>query len=109
MDRCPKDEPTGKNLVCTKALPISEKHWKNLLGGVRGLIKRELDERESAQDVRGHGSATSFLAVPLYFTGAIYFSRANGAYPLHYYLVAPPAPFSKLKNLKYKCSCKCQI
>ena len=33
MDRCPKDEPTGKNLVCKKALPISEKNWKNLLGG----------------------------------------------------------------------------
>ena len=33
MDRCPKDEPTGKNLVCQKALPISEKNWKNLLGG----------------------------------------------------------------------------
>ena len=32
MDRCPKDEPTGKNLICKKALPISEKNWKNLLG-----------------------------------------------------------------------------
>ena len=32
MGRCPKDEPTGKNLVCRKALPISEKNWKNLLG-----------------------------------------------------------------------------
>ena len=33
MDRCPKDEPTDKNLVWKKALPISEKNWKNLLGG----------------------------------------------------------------------------
>ena len=34
MGRCPKDEPTGKNLVCKKkAFPISEKNWKNLLGG----------------------------------------------------------------------------
>ena len=33
MGRCPKDEPTGKNLVCIKALPISEKNWKNLLEG----------------------------------------------------------------------------
>ena len=33
MGRCPKDEPTGKSLVCKKALPISEKNWKNLLGG----------------------------------------------------------------------------
>ena len=32
MGRCPKDEPTGKNLVCKKALTISEKNWKNLLG-----------------------------------------------------------------------------
>ena len=32
MDRCPKDEPTGKKLVCKKALLISEKNWKNLLG-----------------------------------------------------------------------------
>ena len=50
MDRCPKDEHTGKNLVCKKALPISEKNWKNLLGGggvastfllaIGGLIKK---------------------------------------------------------------------
>ena len=33
MDRCPKDAPTGKNLVYKKALPISQKNWKNLLGG----------------------------------------------------------------------------
>ena len=33
MDRCPKDEPTGKNLVCKKSSSISEKNWKNLLGG----------------------------------------------------------------------------
>ena len=33
MGRCAKDEPTGKNLVCKKALPISEKNRKNLLGG----------------------------------------------------------------------------
>ena len=32
MDRCPKDEPTAKNLVCKKPLPIQEKNWKNLLG-----------------------------------------------------------------------------
>ena len=32
MDRCPKDEPTDKNLVCEKAPPIPEKNWKNLLG-----------------------------------------------------------------------------
>ena len=36
MDICPKDEPTGKNLVCKKGLPISEKNWKNLLGGGGG-------------------------------------------------------------------------
>ena len=36
MDRCPKDEPTGKNLICKKALLISEKNWKNLLGGGDG-------------------------------------------------------------------------
>ena len=33
MGRCHKDEPTGKNLVCKNALPISEKNSKNLLGG----------------------------------------------------------------------------
>ena len=33
MARCLKDEPTGQNLVWRKALPISEKNWKNLLGG----------------------------------------------------------------------------
>ena len=33
MGRCPKDELTGKNLVCKKALSISEKNWKSLLGG----------------------------------------------------------------------------
>ena len=32
MDRCSKGEPTAKNLVCKKALPIPEKNWKNLLG-----------------------------------------------------------------------------
>ena len=32
MDRCPKNEPTGKNLVCKKALLFPEKKWKNLLG-----------------------------------------------------------------------------
>ena len=31
MDRCPKDEPTAKNLVCKKAIHIPEKNWKNLL------------------------------------------------------------------------------
>ena len=34
MGRCPKDESTGKSLVWKKALPISEKNWKNLLGGM---------------------------------------------------------------------------
>ena len=29
MDRCPKDEPTAKNLVWKEALPIPEKNWKN--------------------------------------------------------------------------------
>ena len=33
ISRCPKDEPTGKNLVCKKALHIYQKNWKNLLGG----------------------------------------------------------------------------
>ena len=33
MDRCTKDEPTAKNLVCKKAFPIPEKNWKNLFGG----------------------------------------------------------------------------
>ena len=32
MERCPKDEPTAKNLVCKEALPIPEKNGKNLLG-----------------------------------------------------------------------------
>ena len=32
MDRCAKDEPTAKNLVCKKALPIPEKNGKNRLG-----------------------------------------------------------------------------
>ena len=27
------DEPTAKNLVCKKVLPIPEKNWKNLFGG----------------------------------------------------------------------------
>ena len=31
MDRCSKDDPTAKNLVCKKALSIPEKNWKNLL------------------------------------------------------------------------------
>ena len=50
MGRCPKDEPTGKNLVCNNALPISEKNWKNLLGGGGGhpplrpsRVKEEID------------------------------------------------------------------
>ena len=50
MGRCPKDEPTGKNLVYNKALPISEKNWKNLLGGGGGIhpsghrrVKEEID------------------------------------------------------------------
>ena len=38
MDRYTKDEPTGKSLVCKKALPISEKNWKKLLGGGGGGI-----------------------------------------------------------------------
>ena len=33
MNRCPKDEPIAKNLVCEKALPIPEKNWEILLGG----------------------------------------------------------------------------
>ena len=33
MDRCPKDEPTGKNLVHKKALPIPEKNLKTPVGG----------------------------------------------------------------------------
>ena len=37
MDRCPKDEPTAKDLACKKALPISEKNRKNLLGGGGGV------------------------------------------------------------------------
>ena len=32
MERCPKDEPTAKNLVFKKALPISSKNEKHLLG-----------------------------------------------------------------------------
>ena len=39
MDRCPKDEPTAKNLVCRKALHIPEKNWeKNVLGGGGGVV-----------------------------------------------------------------------
>ena len=34
MDRYPKDEHTGKNLVCKKALPISKKNWKKPVGGM---------------------------------------------------------------------------
>ena len=34
MDRCPKDEPTAKNLVCKKALPIREKFEKPVGGRV---------------------------------------------------------------------------
>ena len=42
MDRSPKDEPTGKNLVCEKrALPISDKNWKNLSG--RGVASTLLN------------------------------------------------------------------
>ena len=33
MDKCLKDGPTAKSLVCEKAFPISEKNWKNLLRG----------------------------------------------------------------------------
>ena len=32
MDRCPKDEPAAKNLVCKKAIPTPEENWKNLMG-----------------------------------------------------------------------------
>ena len=32
MDRCPKDEPTAKTLVCKRARSIPEKIGKNLLG-----------------------------------------------------------------------------
>ena len=32
MDRCPKDEPTAKNLVCKKLFPFPRKIEKNLLG-----------------------------------------------------------------------------
>ena len=31
------DEPTGKNLVCKKVLPISEKKWKTCWGGGGGV------------------------------------------------------------------------
>ena len=37
MNRCPKDEPTAKNLVGLKSLRIPEKNWKNLLGGREGV------------------------------------------------------------------------
>ena len=33
MNRCPKDEPTAKNLVCRKGFPNLEKNWENILGG----------------------------------------------------------------------------
>ena len=39
MDRCPKDEPTAKNLVCKKLLPILE---KKLLEGEGGLASTPL-------------------------------------------------------------------
>ena len=46
MDRCPKDEPTGKNLVCRKALLISEKNWKNFFcGGGGGVASTPLGHR----------------------------------------------------------------
>ena len=37
MDRCPKDEPTAKNLVCKKAFSIPKKNWENLLGDGSGI------------------------------------------------------------------------
>ena len=33
MDRCPKDKPTGKNLVCKKALQFLRKIGKPVRGG----------------------------------------------------------------------------
>ena len=67
MDRCPKDEPTGKNLVSNKALPISEKKLEKpvrggggggevastLLLAIEGLIRYTdvLGESEKMQNV----------------------------------------------------------
>ena len=36
MSRCPKDEPTTKNLVAKKLFPFPKKIAKNLLGGGLG-------------------------------------------------------------------------
>ena len=73
MDRCPKDEPTVKNFSAEKALPISEKNWKNLLGGwhppptlMEGQNRAIVNDTHMFKvDIEYHNNISFISALPL--------------------------------------------
>ena len=43
MDKCPKDEPTAKNLTCKKLFPLPRKIGKTCWGGGGG--KKDIEKK----------------------------------------------------------------